>query len=205
MRPHRRTLRFETLEGRQLLAAEWHNSALPSDVSNDEWVSPRDVLLIVQKLNDPDGRQLPIPRPTGAPYFDVNADGFLSPIDALLVLNALNAETPMLFVTLANDTQLGGGTNLDWVTADESIRGRTQFALPRDTLFAGWDIASDADLKEISSFRRGNDFAVGAPQITELLGAPLANGARRLTVVLRRSHLELARKVLVFTLDPNEQ
>ncbi len=59
------------------------------DVNGDGYVSPRDALLVINRLNAGaggavDGVNL------GAYYLDVNGDRLLSPIDALLVINSLN-------------------------------------------------------------------------------------------------------------------
>lgn len=61
------------------------------DVNNDGVVSPIDVLLIINRLNQGGAGKLGGGEGEGAKYFvDVNADGFLSAIDALQVINTLN-------------------------------------------------------------------------------------------------------------------
>lgn len=67
----------------------WQNGANPFDVDNDTYVSPRDMLLIINSMNAEGSRKLS-GRPDGF-FFDVDADGYIAPIDALLVLNYLNA------------------------------------------------------------------------------------------------------------------
>ncbi len=61
---------------------------LALDVNDDGWVSPLDVLLVINQLN---GDRLTV-LASGADYyqFDVSGDGYLSPLDALLVINYLN-------------------------------------------------------------------------------------------------------------------
>ena len=72
-------------------APSWHNSAQPQDVDGDGFVSPIDVLRIINDLNSRGARQLDAPALTDAPpYLDVNDDGFVSPVDALIVVNGLN-------------------------------------------------------------------------------------------------------------------
>ncbi|MCA9129507.1 MAG: matrixin family metalloprotease [Planctomycetales bacterium] len=61
-----------------------HNSLDALDVSGDQFVTPVDVLLIVNELN--------AGQPSGTDAFlDTNADGLVSPIDVLLVVNMLNS------------------------------------------------------------------------------------------------------------------
>ena len=53
-------------------------------MSGDQFVTPVDVLLIVNELN--------AGQPSGTDAFlDTNADGLVSPIDVLLVVNMLNS------------------------------------------------------------------------------------------------------------------
>lgn len=61
------------------------------DVSGDGFVSPIDVLQVVNYLNDPTNpAELTLPAPGVPPYLDVNGDGFVTAIDALLVINHIN-------------------------------------------------------------------------------------------------------------------
>lgn len=72
----------------------WQNPVNHLNVDNDAGnnVSPIDVLLVINQLNSPGARLLPLPDANFAPppYLDVNGDQFVSPIDALLVINHLN-------------------------------------------------------------------------------------------------------------------
>ncbi len=82
-----RRLRAETLESRQLLAADFQplhqNRFDPEDVNDDGLVSPVDVLTIVNSMNQAaDTDRLH--------FVDVNDDGQLSPLDVMLVVNRLN-------------------------------------------------------------------------------------------------------------------
>jgi hypothetical protein len=71
--------------------AEWQNPINKYDVNNDGFVSPVDVLWVINYINahsqDP---VLPPVRPLGAPFYDVNGDGAATSIDVLLVVNRLN-------------------------------------------------------------------------------------------------------------------
>ncbi|MFM7070270.1 MAG: GEVED domain-containing protein, partial [Planctomycetota bacterium] len=86
----------------------WQNPTRAMDVNNDGFVSPIDVLLVINFINNYQGvSALPNPPPfipiAGAPIFpdnpgqgqdlfiDVNGDGFVSPIDALQIINAVNS------------------------------------------------------------------------------------------------------------------
>jgi subtilisin-like proprotein convertase family protein len=68
----------------------------PSDVNNDGYVTPIDVLLVIDALNqgtfDPTRSHL-----------DVNGDNNLSPIDVLLVINELNAAAIQASAPLGQD------------------------------------------------------------------------------------------------------
>ena len=105
MEKHRRiatrSLRFETLETRQLLAGInlYHNALEPLDVNDDTFVAPIDAIIIINQLNggpaidlDAEG-DLP-PGFTG--FVDVDNDMVLSPADALNVINGLNRNAPVV-------------------------------------------------------------------------------------------------------------
>ena len=96
-----RSLRFETLETRQLLAGInlYHNALEPLDVNGDTFVAPIDAMIIINQLNgglaidlDVEG-DLP-PGFTG--FVDVDNDMVLSPADALNVINGLNRNAPVV-------------------------------------------------------------------------------------------------------------
>jgi len=85
----KRSLRFESLETRALLAADllvMHNFAMPEDSDDSGSVSPLDALVVINELNKPDTTGV-IPN---SKMMDVDADGMLSPLDALVVINYLN-------------------------------------------------------------------------------------------------------------------
>ncbi len=73
------------------MASDWQNQRLLADVDASAYVTPADVLIVVNEINRTGSRSLQnSPRLVDDPYCDVNGDGFLSPIDALLVINAIN-------------------------------------------------------------------------------------------------------------------
>jgi hypothetical protein len=70
------------------------NSANPSDVDNNDVVTPLDALLVINELtnrdvSDPETGMLPIPTSQPQFFLDVNGDGSATPLDALLVINDL--------------------------------------------------------------------------------------------------------------------
>lgn len=192
----RRQLRVESLEPRRVLAGT--NPENQFDVNADLVVSPHDVLLIINKLEQ---RSAEGEGPSGGPFWDVNRDGFVSPIDALMVIVNLNSRNPHVFTKLTTDTTENGGTNNDRITSDPSITGWIQNAKTKDQLFAAWDSVSDSDLKDITAYRNGANFQLTHQQIADLRGAPLTNGQHVLTIVLRRDGVQRHRLDYRFTLD----
>lgn len=87
----RRCLKYENLESRRLLTADWTNLSLPLDVNGSGLVSSLDALIIINDLNSGGTRPLTArgPEVVGA-KIDVNADRILNAMDALMVINALN-------------------------------------------------------------------------------------------------------------------
>ena len=104
-RRHQRRVRiqrsFEALEERIVLSASpWQNPVNALDVNMDSHVTPLDVLIPINELNDGatgdlrDDYAPPILRDLAADYtasyLDPNGDGMLSPLDALSIINVLN-------------------------------------------------------------------------------------------------------------------
>lgn len=97
-RSQRRRLKPETLETRQLLAANiFHNELMPEDVNEDGVVSAIDALVIINQVNQQD--TVGDAEPANADQrqergrgrmTDVNNDGRDTPLDALMVINRLN-------------------------------------------------------------------------------------------------------------------
>jgi hypothetical protein len=87
----RRRLAIEALEMRQLMASDLapvHNFRFPEDSNGSGSVTPVDLLVVINQLNQ--GREAASRVEPTAFATDINADSNLSPIDALLVLNYLN-------------------------------------------------------------------------------------------------------------------
>ncbi len=74
----------------------WTNPLNILDVNGDGLVSPIDVLVVVNRLNDMERTGISnrltavIPALESGTYYDVTNDGFVSPLDALLIINAFN-------------------------------------------------------------------------------------------------------------------
>ncbi len=71
----------------------WHNSASQYDTNNDGRVTPLDILLIINRLNEDLNRRLPAVRsPINGRdlWFDISQDGLVSPLDILLIINHFN-------------------------------------------------------------------------------------------------------------------
>ena len=71
-------------------SSPWQNPTRPLDVNNDNFISPIDVLLIVNDINANEARDLRGSGLSTPPFIDVNGDSFVSAIDVLLVVNFLN-------------------------------------------------------------------------------------------------------------------
>jgi len=73
----------------------WHNQAYALDVDDNQLVQPRDVLLIINQLQQPPNvTPLTVPPPVDLNdvfYWDTSNDGRVAPLDALLVINHLIA------------------------------------------------------------------------------------------------------------------
>jgi VCBS repeat-containing protein len=70
---------------------DWQNPISQFDVNNDGFVSPVDVLLVINYINEQGSFQLPTPRPVGAYFYDINGDGWVKPDDVVALINELNA------------------------------------------------------------------------------------------------------------------
>jgi hypothetical protein len=74
----------------------WQNPGDKNDVDDDTYISPLDVLIIINSLNSNGIRQLPTDKrndPYGNWYIDVNGDGYSDPLDALILINYINARS----------------------------------------------------------------------------------------------------------------
>ena len=173
--------RFESLEPRLLLAADWQNPSQRLDVNNDFAISPLDALVGINRLNergpgtlgqrDIDSNEF---------YFDASGDGSHSPLDVLHIFNALNDNAPVVAARLANDTAPGGTTNRDRVTSDPSIRINLAYGGPA-TVKAGF---GDAELSTIIQFSpdAASSITLGRTELAEIFGDALEDGDFTLNV-----------------------
>jgi len=157
----RRLAQLEQLEERSLLAVvvgpgegpqqpggplpifdTWTNPLVRGDVNNDARVSALDALVVINRLNDGGGGQLPptpgfgIPLGGGpaipangqrAAYVDVNRDGRLSVLDALGVINQLNTQAgEQVRIKLVATDIAGNPITSTPVNSDFQIRGFVQ-------------------------------------------------------------------------------
>jgi hypothetical protein len=82
-----------------VLAVSWQNRSQPLDVTGDRFISPMDVLTIINELNSPkyhdSSGQLLNPAPSVVPTcFDVTGDGSVAPLGDLQIINYLNSHGP---------------------------------------------------------------------------------------------------------------
>jgi hypothetical protein len=103
----------------------YHNSRLPEDVNGDGFVSPIDVLIIVNSLNLRGTFAVPShgtavgESPVDMP--DVNGDGVVSPVDALQIINHINRNFPGTPVASGEDPEPEGEAPAEaryWAPAD---------------------------------------------------------------------------------------
>ena len=103
-----RSLRVETLESRQVLAADWRNPVDAFDVNHDRQVTAFDATAIINELNLNGPHSLATPRPAAAPFLDVNNSRNVTAFDAILVINRLNKQpvSPNYQLTEQSDSLL---------------------------------------------------------------------------------------------------
>ncbi len=69
----------------------WHNIQNPLDVNHDGIITPLDVLLVINYLNNNSNGTLPPRAEPMPPYFDTSNDGLCTALDVLLIINRLNS------------------------------------------------------------------------------------------------------------------
>lgn len=191
-----RNLRLESLEGRQLLAADVfsanHNYLIAEDVNQDFVVSPIDALLVINALNSGGSRSFAEGEISSglSEKLDVNGDNILSPMDALSVINRLNAEgeNGEFLITYKYDVTDTSGVPLSSVTVGETFRinvsvqdSRDKPANPDPKLFGVFSAANDIGVSDLdlvtfqtmTNFFSGVDFG---PEFVNDLGANEGGG-----------------------------
>lgn len=149
----RKSLRFERLENRCLMASDWMNAVNPLDVNSSGEVSPLDVLLIVNELNRQGSRVLPSVEvgSTVTALVDVNGDGAVSPIDAWKVVNALALASVEPMIEFSNASPENTGSMFKGRTLPDTkvVIEQLAAALP-----LRWTFLSDAN-GEFNGFDAG--------------------------------------------------
>ena len=111
-RHNRRRLFFESLEGRELLAADmWQNPSDAMDVNGDGSVAPSDVLGIVNTINEPTLETASSLGAASGMFPDVNGDGTVAETDSALIVAQLNQSPPPSGSTSSSTTPVGGGSS----------------------------------------------------------------------------------------------
>lgn len=167
-----RKLRIERIEDRRVMAADWTNADNALDVNDSGLVTPLDVLLVVNDINDKGVRVLSQSAGTGvAPSLvDVNADGVVSGLDVLQIINALNfyVDPPSLsFENAATDVP---GTQFVGATLPNSKVVIEQLAA---VLPARWELLAGAD-GEFSPIDVGAMGMLVKATVTDPLGRSLS-------------------------------
>ena len=67
----------------------WHNHDAPMDVDDDEFVSPLDILIMIDQINLYGARQTVN---VGEHYCDADNDGVITPLDILDVIDWINLQ-----------------------------------------------------------------------------------------------------------------
>lgn len=130
-RTNRARLTVEALEDRIALAADWHNAAMPLDVSGDSQLTADDATQVLNALDDSDfsdrdtGRLFET-RAANSGHLDVNNDGYITPLDAIYVINFL-LNYDLEFDTYSFDASISWSAtidttpNLDPVAVDDAV------------------------------------------------------------------------------------
>ncbi len=140
----RKSLMFERLENRRQMASDWMNAVNPLDVNSSGEVTPLDVLIIVNEVNESGSRELPSV-PSGSTVralVDVNGDGAVSPIDAWRVVNALQLYSVEPMIAFSNASPEGSGSVFDGRTLPDTKVTIEQLAA---VLPLKWTFTSDAN------------------------------------------------------------
>ncbi len=180
--PPARTLLFEQLSTRELLAGDALPSYHPLDVNDDLRVSALDALVVINHLSPLD------PANSTREALDVDGNGKVTALDALRVINALD-DGPISVIRLVNDTAPGGTTNRDGVTSDLTLEGRIswpEFLPPSSREVFLIARASDGDRRFQSlGYLQSNQFQIASGDIDETLKRAVAPDTRVLNLELR--------------------
>lgn len=172
----RRRPKLEYLEQRRLLASDWQNAWRPLDVNADNFVSPIDALLGMNRLNSKVSWILP-PRESGSnePFYDTNGDGYHSPIDILWVINTLNGGL-QVEAGLQADTGIGLGD--DGITTNPTVQVSTSGSPEVVRARVG-----QGEWQDISRVLTGSGvFELTETVLAQLAGGELGDGRHRVDI-----------------------
>ncbi len=96
----------------------WHNLALPGDVDGDGNVTPLDVLMIINHINQFGSMEVPSDAHAGPPYYDVIGDNQVTPQDVLWVINHINARNTGTVIAAESEAAFAAGLGHDVWTSD---------------------------------------------------------------------------------------
>jgi hypothetical protein len=92
-------------------APAWQNSVDRYDVLGSGYVTPQDVLTLINYINaNPDRKAVDESLHTPPPYYDVDGDGYVTATDVLSVINRLNLSRPSDDGSTAFDVTRGRGS-----------------------------------------------------------------------------------------------
>lgn len=100
----------------------WQNPRDPLDVNDDGYITPLDVLLVINVLNTTGAGPLPLPPPVPGgppPFLDPSGDDYVTPLDALLVINFLNQDD---MLAVAGEATHGGRVPQDTAPVSAAAR-----------------------------------------------------------------------------------
>lgn len=103
------------------------NPANRFDVNSDGYVTPTDVINVVNAINAGQGGELAEKETPGGPFVDVSGDGLLTPVDVIQVLNYL-ADAEALTQGVAALSVRGDAPALEDETVPSSDRAKTPLA-----------------------------------------------------------------------------
>ncbi|WP_146515505.1 Ig-like domain-containing protein [Rubripirellula amarantea] len=148
----KRSLRYEQLDRRELLAGDLQNPGNPLDVNNDLTISALDALNIINQIAritaSNDGEQSSVNAEETEPprdfYFDVTGSDGVTARDALQLINAIGRNSTQVTFRLANDTDPDQSGVRDEKTFDLGIEGKINFAGSDDSVYIG--VEQDGEL-----------------------------------------------------------
>ncbi len=131
---------FETLEPRQLLAGDWKNPVVDTDVDYSGFAALNDLLIVVSDLREngnPHHLEPPSAENSPPPFLDVTGEDIVSVADLLAIVSDLRKglafAAPDLTAALTNDT----GTPGDGRTSDSRIGGQLAGVFTSETRIVG--------------------------------------------------------------------